>query len=186
MTACTRLQPLPAGWVLDEREQALLAIDQWRFDGKLGVRAPGDSGSAYVNWDQAPGQYSIRMQGPLGQGSAKINGSAQGVKLTQGDQVRYARNATELVQKAFGWQLPMAALEYWVRGLPAPGSARAQIARNEQGLLVGQSQDGWELEYSQYKLVQGHALPGRLKAESKALGVRLILVINDWQLGAES
>lgn len=187
VSGCASLTPLPADWQLDQREQALLAIADWRFKGKLGVRAPGDSGSAYVNWAQADKEYEINMHGPLGQGGAQITGGPGGVLLIQADREQRAETAAELVQRAFGWRLPMAALEYWVRGLPAPGiDARRQIERNEQGLLKLQAQDGWVLEYSNYKLVQGHALPGKLKAESESLGLRLVLVISDWHLGAES
>ncbi|MBB3170140.1 lipoprotein insertase outer membrane protein LolB [Simiduia aestuariiviva] len=187
LVGCARLQPLPADWQLDQREQALLAIDHWRFDGKLGVKAPSDSGSVYVGWSQRAEAYAIQMQGPLGQGGGTLVGGPSGVRLQQGDRELAAPTASALVRDAFGWELPMSALPFWVRGLPAPDlKQRQSIERDAQGLLTKQYQDGWVLEYSQYKLVQGHALPGKLKAESKALGLRLVLVISDWKLGAES
>jgi outer membrane lipoprotein LolB len=187
LVACTSLQRLPADWALDAREQKLMAITQWHMSGKLGVRAPHDSASLYVDWRQADDAYEIQLSGPMGQGGGSISGDAAGVSLHRDGQVRRAASAEALVQQAFGWQLPMGALRYWVRGLPAPGlTSRAALERNAQGLLVSQEQAGWVLEYSHYKLVQGQALPGKLKAESTRLGLRLVLIVNDWKLEAES
>lgn len=184
VSGCARLQPLPADWSLDAREQQLSAIAAWQMQGKLGIKAPGDSGSVYVNWAQGTDRYDITLSGPLGQGSGSITGTADEVVLEQGGQTLRADSAEELVLQAFGWQLPMQALTYWVRGLPAPELAgRQSVERDAQGLIIAQEQAGWTLEYSQYKLVQGLALPGKLKAESSRLGVRLILVVNDWTLG---
>ena len=184
LTSCARLQPLPEGWQLDAREQNLLAVRQWALSGKLGVRSTTESGSLYVHWLQKDVQYDIQLSGPLGQGGGSISGSPDGVILHADGREQRAASAEELVHRAFGWQLPMQALTYWVRGLPAPElTNREAIERDAQGLLISQAQDGWVLEYSQYKLVQGHALPGRLKAESARLGLRLVLVVNDWKLG---
>ena len=183
LQACSSHRPLPADVSLDNREQALLAVTDWRLEGKLGFRAPAESGSAYLTWGQAAEHFSIRVQGPLGQGSAAIDGAPGNVMLShEGEEFR-GENAEQLLAQQLGWQLPVSDLRYWVRALPAPDrAARANIERDERGLLLRQSQDDWVLEYGQYQWVQGHALPGRIKAQSASRGVRLNLVIKQWQL----
>ncbi|BFM10291.1 lipoprotein insertase outer membrane protein LolB [Simiduia litorea] len=179
--------PVPADALLDQREQQLMRLEHWSFKGKLGVKAPGESASIYITWDQQKQDYVISLQGPLGQGSAKVLGSNSGATLEQDGEHYQSDDVETLVFQQFGWQLPVHQLKYWLRALPSPASAdRRQLMRDEQGLLLSQQQAGWRMEYSQYHWVGEQALPGKIKAESSSLGVRLILVINQWQLGAKT
>lgn len=185
LQACSGLRDVPSNADMGGRDEALLALEQWQFEGKMGFRVPGESGSVYLDWQQQQDDYHIRLQGPLGQGAAEITGSPAGVVLVQGDQHWAGASAESLVEQQFGWRLPVSDLRYWLRGLPAP--ARGDVVfleRDEQGLLVSQAQGDWILHYSQYHWVDGQAMPGRVKAEAEALGVRLNLVIKTWQLGA--
>ncbi|AFU99054.1 outer membrane lipoprotein LolB [Simiduia agarivorans SA1 = DSM 21679] len=184
LQACSSLTPVPSEADLEGRDDALLALEQWQFEGKMGFRVPGESGSVYLDWRQQQDDYQIRLQGPLGQGAAEITGSPAGVLLVQGDQRWAGASAEALVQQQFGWRLPVSDLRYWLRGLPAPARGEVvELIRDEQGLLVSQAQGDWVLHYSQYQWVDGQAMPGRVKAEADTLGVRLTLVIKGWQLG---
>lgn len=187
LQACaTGPTPVPADLVLDQREQQLMALNNWQFSGKLGVKAPSESASLYINWRQQQQNFSIDLQGPLGQGSAKMAGNKRQATLEHDGETYRAANAEALVQERFGWQLPVAQLKYWVRALPTPEAiGEREIHRDAQGLLLSQSQQGWQMHYSHYQWVGEQALPGKIKAESEALGVRLILVINNWQLNSE-
>ena len=187
LQACaTGPAPVPANLVLDQREQQLMALNNWQFSGKLGVKAPADSASLYINWQQQQQKFSIDLQGPLGQGSAKMAGDKRRATLEHDGQSYSASNAEALVLERFGWQLPVEQLRYWVRALPTPEAiGEREINRDAQGLLLSQSQQGWQMHYSQYQWVGEQALPGKIRAESEALGVRLILVINKWQLSPE-
>ncbi|MDN3638399.1 lipoprotein insertase outer membrane protein LolB [Simiduia curdlanivorans] len=188
LQACAgKHMPVPADAELDRREQQLMNIERWSFNGKLGVKAPGESASVYITWHQQQQDYVIGLQGPLGQGSAKMSGTERGAVLEQDGERYQSDDAESLVFQRFGWQLPVQQLKYWLRALPAPASAdERQLERDEQGLLLSQQQAGWSLQYSQYHWVGEQALPGKIKAESAALGVRLILVINQWQLEANT
>lgn len=184
LQACSSTPPVPSEADLGGRDDALLALEQWQFEGKMGFRVPGESGSVYLDWRQQRDDYRIRLQGPLGQGAAEITGSPAGVLLVQGDQRWAGASAEALVQQQFGWRLPVSDLRYWLRGLPAPARGEVvELIRDDQGLLVSQAQGDWVLHYSQYQWVDGQAMPGRVKAEADTLGVRLTLVIKGWQLG---
>lgn len=178
-------KPLPGDLALDQREQALLALNQWQFSGKLGFVAGGESGSVYVDWQQRRDSYRIDLRGPLGQGGGEIAGNDAGVSLAQDGRTYRADSAEQLVRERLGMPIPIADLQYWVRALPVPDRpGRQQLVRDPRGLLTQQRQDGWVLDYSNYALVAGQALPGRIKASSEQLGIRLNLIIKDWQLGS--
>lgn len=179
-------QPVPIDARLDQREQQLVAIEHWAFSGKLGVKAPSDSGSLYITWRQDKQDFVIDLQGPLGQGSAKMVSVNNEVSLEHDGEHYRSQSAELLIFERFGWQLPVDQLQYWVRALPAPSDeVERQLERDEQGLLLAQHQSDWQIEYSQYHWVGDQALPGKIRAESLSLGVKLTLVISQWELGAK-
>jgi outer membrane lipoprotein LolB len=49
-------------------------LDGWQIDGKVGIRAPKDSGSGTLFWLQRQDYYDIRLSGPLGRGAARLTG----------------------------------------------------------------------------------------------------------------
>jgi outer membrane lipoprotein LolB len=50
-------------------KQQLTGLDGWQIDGKIGIRAPKDSGSGTLFWLQRQDYYDIRLSGPLGRGA---------------------------------------------------------------------------------------------------------------------
>ena len=66
----------PAQW--KQHKSQLASIDGWQIEGKVGVRAPKDSGSGTLFWLQRQDYYDIRLSGPLGRGAARLTGRASG------------------------------------------------------------------------------------------------------------
>lgn len=62
----------PTQW--REHKQQLASLDGWQIDGKIGIRAPKDSGSGTLFWLQRQDYYDIRLSGPLGRGAARLTG----------------------------------------------------------------------------------------------------------------
>ena len=159
-------------------------LQYWQISGKLGVRSPGDSGSASFKWQHTPDIFSIYLSGPLGQKRMEIEGNSEQVELRQNNQPPMkAKNADALIKKASGWKLPVGQLTYWVRGIPAPDTRITRLEQNPQGLISLMQQAGWTLGYSNYRdqLIDGQhlALPGKITAEHK--DIRLTLIIRTWE-----
>ena len=154
-------------------------IDGWQISGKLGIRAPQDSGSGTLFWLQRQDYFDIRLSGPLGRGAARLTGRDGAVNLEIANQGRYqGESAQELLGEQLGWQLPVSQLHWWIRGLPAPGS-RSQLTLDSDSRLAALQQDGWQLQFLDYRDQHGFSLPQRLKAQRGEL--QIILVIKDWQ-----
>jgi len=181
-----RFTPPPS---LQAHQAQLAQLDLWQLQGKLGVRSPGDSGSASLIWDSAPASYRIYLSAPLGQKHVEISGNQQRVELRQsGQPTLTAKDAESLVRKALGWQLPVSQLNYWVRGVPAPQGKITQLQLTPEGLLDQLEQSGWQINYFNYR-AQAYPggdlpLPGKIVAQYREL--RLTLVIRQWQLGRET
>ena len=162
-----------------EHKRQLTALDGWQIDGKVGIRAPRDSGSGTLFWLQRQDYYDIRLAGPLGRGAARLTGRPGLVALEVANQGRYEAPTPEaLLDEQLGWRLPVSHLIWWVRGLPAPDT-RSELNLDADSRLASLKQDGWDVEYLRYTEQNGYWLPERIKLHGEDLDVTL--VIKDWQ-----
>ena len=167
----------PALWSAHKKQ--LTQLDGWQINGKVGIRAPKDSGSATLFWLQRQDYYDIRLSGPLGRGAARLTGRPGSVLLEVANQGRYeAPTPEELLGEQLGWSLPVSHLVWWVRGLPAPGS-KSRVTLNGDSRLANLEQDGWKIEYLSYTEQNGFWLPERVKLHGPDLDVTL--GVKDWQ-----
>lgn len=159
--------------------KAVTPLDSWTLQGKLGVRAPTESGSGTVLWLQQQEQYDIRLSGPLGRGATRIQGNDHGVTLDIAGQPPVSASSAEaLLEQQVGWRLPVEHLLWWVRGLPAPGSP-SRLQLNPDSQLARLAQAGWTVEYSRYQQIDGVQLPQRLQLSG--YDMLLTLVITRWE-----
>ncbi|MDR6961872.1 outer membrane lipoprotein LolB [Pseudomonas brassicacearum] len=162
-----------------EHKQQLSGLDGWQIDGKIGIRAPKDSGSGTLFWLQRQDYYDIRLSGPLGRGAARLTGRPGQVALEVANQGRYEAPTPEaLLEEQLGWKLPVSHLTWWVRGLPAPDS-KSRLVLDADSRLSNLEQDDWQIEYLSYAQQNGYWLPERIKLHGSNLDVTL--VIKQWQ-----
>jgi outer membrane lipoprotein LolB len=167
----------PQQWQAHKAKVA--ALDGWQISGKVGIRAPKDSGSGTLFWLQRQDYYDIRLSGPLGRGAARLTGREGDVLLEVANQGRYQAESPEaLLEEQLGWRLPVSHLFWWVRGLPAPDS-RSRVTLDSDSQLARLEQDGWQLQYLTYTEQDGYRLPERIKLHGTDLDITL--VIKDWQ-----
>lgn len=165
-----------------KHQTQVLEIKNWQATGKLGIKVPNDGGSANMQWQQESSDYQIDLNGPMGLGKMTISGKPGAVTFIQSNKPpQNAKTAEELIRKNTGWNIPVAQLAYWIRGLPAPKAKVTRYTFNNEGGLGELDQAGWKIIYGDYlQTSEGIALPGRITAEFK--DVRLTVVIREWQL----
>lgn len=164
-----------------DRQQAVRAVSEWGFSGRVAVSRGRDGGNARLDWQTAGQGYQVRLSAPVtGQGwelrvdpasgQARLDGLAGGPR--SGDDPR------TLVAGATGWDLPVDTLGDWVRGLVAP---RARLlAEDAEGRPLRAEQDGWQVEFVQWHPAgEGRpALPRRIEAANGTSRVRLL--VDEW------
>ena len=162
---------------------ANLAVPQyriWQFRGRVSLVREEQGWHASLDWRETGGRYRLRLSGPLGQGALQVDGDGDSVRLLAADGREYrAPDADALVEQATGWQLPVAGIRYWVRGIPAPG-VEARITTDEQGRLQNLRQSGWDIRYERYQEVDGRDWPTRLRLNTADIAIRL--VVDRWTL----
>ncbi len=172
LSACQTLPP-PDTHFTDASQ-----IQRWEMSGKLGYHTRTDGGSANFTWHQAPGNGIIHFSGPLGFGSAELTWQPGAATLKTSEHVYEASSPGELAWHLTGFWLPVAALEYWSRGLAWP-DAPANRTLDSDGNLAQLQQLGWTLDFDRYQKVGQVPLPHRIKATQA--DNHFTLLIRDWR-----
>jgi len=175
-------QPPPSEYNADawQQHRRLIApLDHWRAIAKLGIRSPKKNASARLDWIQRGGDYRIALSGPLGFGSALIEGNAE-VAQMQHDGKTLLRSPDALLLQATGMALPVEAWHWWLRGIPMPDEQPiAALATNSLGQATTFIQRGWTLSFSRYEQTALGYLPTKIRGENAAL--RFKLVVAQWR-----
>jgi outer membrane lipoprotein LolB len=146
----------------------LSPLTAWEIRGRMALRSDAEGWHASVLWVRQADRHQIDMSGPLGRGHVRLMRDHSGAVLTDAEQNIY-RNASaeELLMRTTGYRLPLDGLDYWVRGLPAPGSD-AERELDAWGRLVRLRQLGWDIEFLEYSEHAGLDLPAKLFARRLA------------------
>ncbi|CAM4125332.1 lipoprotein insertase outer membrane protein LolB [Acinetobacter pragensis] len=128
---------------------AVEAPDQFNLQGKIGVKTPQQSGSAFFTWVQEQDEFDIELSGILGVGKTQINGKPGEVTLNSAKTgLISAATPEELLERATGWNAPITHLVKWVQAKPA--TRQAQLNKDSSGRIGQIIEDGWtvDLNYS--------------------------------------
>jgi len=165
--------------------ESAAGLSAWQLNGRVSLTRGEEGWHASLHWQQQADRFFLKISGPLGQGGFQLSGDSRGVVLVDADgQTFAARDADALLQQVTGWQLPVTGLRYWIRGLPVPGAAAAQVRQDDAGRLSHLDQSGWAVNYDRYQIVNSISLPGKLKLVHDDISVRI--VVDKWELGAVS
>ena len=123
------------------------ADNQFQLQGKIGVRTPQQSGSAFYTWVQNQQQFDIELSGILGVGKTQITGQPGQVVLTSAKTGTIeAESPEELLERATGWQAPITHLVEWVQARPA--DAHAQVKKDDQQRITQIIESNWTVNFS--------------------------------------
>jgi outer membrane lipoprotein LolB len=185
LAGCTAMRPMDsqqAAWqpLYEQRASRLGPLESWALQGRLAVSDSADGGSGDLSWRQRPDSSRLDFHGALGRGAWRLQAGEAGAEIEFADGRSYrAASIDELVRGQVGWQVPVAALAWWVRGLAAPGEVERSVL-DENGVLTLLQQDGWSVEYGRYSTVGGELMPLKLTARQQDRTVKL--AIRKWEL----
>ncbi|TCB47506.1 outer membrane lipoprotein LolB [Acinetobacter terrestris] len=154
LTGCQRYTQPQAPSVSQTPETA----NNFSLQGKIGVKTPGQSGSAFFTWVQQQDEFDIELSGILGVGKTQISGTPGQVTLNSAKTgLIQAATPEELLQRATGWQAPITHLVDWVQAKPA--TTQAKISKDGQNRPIQFVEDGWTVDLSYNDQAQ---LPNKL------------------------
>ncbi|MCW8924757.1 MAG: lipoprotein insertase outer membrane protein LolB [Xanthomonadales bacterium] len=167
-----------------DRAGKLESVQHWGLVGRLSLDDGEQGGSGKLRWNVWPAGSDLDFHGAMGRGAWQLQVREGGATLKTSDgNVQTAPAVDALVQAQLGWSFPVGDLEWWVRGLRAPGAADV-VQYDSDGLLLSLQQSGWRVEFKRYRDFGGTAFPVRLEAQRGSYRVKL--AIGNWRLGLET
>ena len=164
----------------DAREAALISHTHWTLAAHIAVSTDRDSSSGELDWRQAGESYVFTVRAPITGKTLKLTGDAQHAVIEGVDaQPSEDPDVQRLLRERIGWDVPLASLRAWVRGLRAPGTL-AQLQYNEQDLPALIEQDGWKIEYRDWFSDRTPALPRIVFASHGTTRVKM--AIETWSV----
>ena len=166
--ACTQLAVEPTlieetpRSLWQQRQQKLNTFVDWNLKGRLAVQAGPRSDRVSLVWKRNGNQQEIHLLGPFGGGQIEISEKFGTAILRDGvnKEIR-GRSTEEVLFNVLAWPVPFSEMIYWVRGLPAPGRHEG-IGFDYDGRARHLTQNGWKIEYTEYRIFQGLELPSRI------------------------
>ena len=157
------------------REQMLGAQRDWSLDGRFAASDGQHGGSGGIAWQQNGQQYEFTLRAPVTGKTVQLSGGPNGAVLTgAGRQPLTGRDAGEVLNAEFVWDVPVADLAWWVRGLRAPGRP-AILTFGANGLPATLDQDGWHVDYRDWYAERSPPLPRKVYASRDPYTVRVMV-----------
>lgn len=168
----------------EAREARLAQLGAWSLEGRVALSNGTRGGSGAFAWTQRDDRYEVSLSAPITHKSWRISGEPGGIVRLEGLEggPRSGTDAGALLRAATGWEIPVAALADWARGVRHPGGGPAVLTFTTDARLGRLEQDGWILEFDRWSRPPGSPveLPGRVNARRGDARVRL--VVDAWQL----
>lgn len=160
----------------DAREHVLSARADWKLGGRLGVSDGHDSGSGALEWLQRGDEFRFSVHAPVTGKTWTLSGTPQHAVLQGLREQALEGRPADLLARELGWQVPVAELTHWVRGMRASPQARITFAAD--GLPAAIDEAGLHVQYQDYDAALDPPLPGKVFASKGDYKVRL--AIRDW------
>jgi len=185
LNACTGVsvkEPLPDNeFAYQQRAEVLGSIVEWGLAGRISLDDGDRGGSGKLQWNVSADNSELDFHGAMGRGAWHLQIGPETATLKEASGIEQTASGVDsLMRDHMGWPIPVEALQWWVRGLAAPG-AGAEKELDPNGRLVSLDQFGWNVSFSRYDSTTGISLPKRLKATRDDYRVKL--AVSRWQMG---
>lgn len=177
--ATPRVTPTAESW--EQRRTRLQQFDNYAFQGRLAAAINNDGFNASLQWQQRSTRSEIDLRAPLGFGSVHIEREPARITLqtSRGEKLDGEVALASLTTR-LGFALPLDSLRYWVLGVPDPQRPAVETPSVDARYLVALEQDGWRVQYEEYRDSAGLPMPRRVQLTRA--DARLRLIIDKWKL----
>jgi len=156
-------------------------IESWKIKGRAAIQGENNSATFLLHWDQFDTSYELRFISGLGQGTYILKGTEDGVVIrTPKNEVFSSDTSENLIREKLGWDVHLAGLKYWVRGVPEPNIQYSQLLLDEKGRLKDMKQSGFFISILRYTEKDNISLPEKLFIRSN--NIQLRLVMQNWDI----
>ena len=164
----------PGNW--QAQRERIKATNSFTARAKTALRTPGQPASASLLGHQLGESSHLRVSGPMGLSATTVDSNGKQVVVRQGDDTRSWDIDDPDLQSILGLNLPLRALQSWLKGVPAPELELEQLSLDPSGELPQSLQQrGWRVDYQGFASFEGYLLPTRLEISRDTTSARIIL-----------
>ncbi|MBE1301625.1 MAG: outer membrane lipoprotein LolB [Alteromonadaceae bacterium] len=154
---------------------------KWTAKGRIAFDDGNEKFSATVTWKQDQQQYDARLSKLIGGTLLHLVQEPLIVRMEVDDKHYRDIDAELLIQRVFGWDIPVASFPNWLLAKPnekqlQPGSVESQDGQIKRFT----TEQGWLVSYQNYQQVRGIELPKSLQIKKD--NIKIKLRISEWQL----
>ncbi|MDU0355553.1 lipoprotein insertase outer membrane protein LolB [Paraglaciecola aquimarina] len=165
-----------------QHQQKLMQLQKWQIKGRLGFTSQQKKQSASFSWQQDNQTYKLNLTSIIGTSLLKMTGNSQQVTLEADDQIYQDTDASFLIWRITGWQIPVNQFPTWVKGQI---TENAEAVTADQGWITQikpncESCEDWLINYDNYKLVNNIWLPHSISFINRSNNNRLLIRVNSW------
>lgn len=154
---------------------------KWTAKGRLAFDDGKDKFSATVNWQQDQQLYNVRLSKLIGGTLLHMVQEPLIVRMEVDDKQYRDIDAELLIQRIFGWDIPVSSFPNWLLGRPNEQGLQSDSVDTQDGQLKSfKTSQGWLVTYQNYQRVRGIELPKNLQIKKDNINIRLR--ISEWQL----
>ena len=152
----------------------LTQIEHWQLKARMAIRTAEDNVTASLNWQKDDRLFDFHISGAFGATYAHLIQLKNKATLKIPDtELLTHQNAQILLQNTLGWEFPIDALSYWVKGLPS-NKPNEKVQRNSDGQIEQIQLNHWQIDFSSYQRFQGYQLPKKIKATHPQMTIKLV------------
>lgn len=156
------------------RPPALTELNHWQLEARVAIQTPEDNVTASLDWQKNNHEFDFLMSGAFGVTLAHLVQEKQQASLDIPDHdTMFHDDAQVLLQQALGWDFPIDALSYWVKGLPS-GTPGEYIIKDEFGRIAAIELGYWRINITKYRKFQGIDLPKMIKAQHPNMSLKVV------------
>ncbi|MGL5040583.1 MAG: lipoprotein insertase outer membrane protein LolB [Aeromonas sp.] len=175
LAGCATVSPQRDHVNWQQEHTRLEGLTHWQLSGKMAIITPQQKGSARLNWQQTGDDYRLNLTSLIGTNILELSRNQGVITLLDSDGKQHqSQDAEALIYQLTGWNIPVAGLPQWIKGLP--GSADFTLNPDQSLARVHDGQ--WQIVYGSYRDQDGYRLPHQLTMTGQQS--RLKLLINEW------
>ena len=177
------IRPVDISIPAHERETELSNVSNWKIKGKIAFITPDSRESANLNWQKSQDEQNLNVTTTLGISVFSIRSEQQIHSILVDGKKYEGTDLDHLLTRVTGYQLPVGALENWLKGVHFSNSDKfsydevTHLPKNLKTEYLGHK---WLVEYKNYGMIDKHALAYSLKI--KRDGLTILLKINQWEI----
>ena len=182
LNACATRSPSNIQVNSKAHQVKLSQIQQWKLKGRMAFKSTDEKFSANLNWQQIEDSYHLSLNTMLGINILSMHGDNHSVELDADDEHYQDTDASHLIWRITGWQIPVSQFPFWIKGQAGPTDQAIYAQSGVVSQLIPHCDNctGWLISYSDYRQLGDVWLPHNITLDNPSLGNQILIRVNQW------